>query len=113
MYGPQFLPQLGTSRRMKAHAGHAAGSDYRVINRLNLFVAAQLAADRKGGRRRKATIVLLDETGFLLQPLNRRNWTPTEVRPQQYPWDPHDRLCVIGSLSISPRPRRLNLYPSR
>ena len=33
-----------------------------------------LAADQKGGRRRQATIVLLDETGFLLQPLNRRTW---------------------------------------
>jgi transposase len=54
--------------------------------------------------------VLLDETGFLLQPLNRRTWAPTGVRPQQYAWDRHDRLSVVGSMSISPRRRRLNVF---
>lgn len=54
-------------------------------------------------------MVLLDETGFLLQPLNRRTWAPTGMRPVQYAWHRHDRLSVIGSLSISPVRRRLGV----
>ncbi len=55
---------------------------------------------KKRGRRRQATIVFLDETGFVLQPLNRRTWAPAGSRPQQYAWDRHDRLSVIGSLAL-------------
>jgi transposase len=54
--------------------------------------------------------VFLDESGFLLQPLNRRTWAPTGCRPQQYAWQRHDRLSVIGSLSLSPRRRRLGVF---
>lgn len=54
--------------------------------------------------------MFLDETGFLLQPLNRRTWAPIGVRPQQYAWDRHDRLTVIGSLSFSPRRQRLSVF---
>jgi transposase len=54
--------------------------------------------------------VFLDETGFLLQPLNRRTWAPTGCRPQQYAWNRHERLSVIGNLSISPRRRRLSVF---
>ena len=53
--------------------------------------------------------MFLDETGFLLQPLNRRTWAPAGTRPVQYAWDRHDRLSVIGSLSISPVRRRLDV----
>ncbi len=68
-----------------------------------------LAADQKGGTRRKASIVFLDETGFLLQPLNRRTWAPRGQRPEQRAWQRHDRLSVIASLHVSPR-RRLGHY---
>jgi transposase len=53
--------------------------------------------------------VLLDETGFFLQPLNRRTWAPAGMRPVQYAWHRHDRLSVIGSLSISPVRRRISV----
>jgi transposase len=45
-----------------------------------------------------------------LQPLNRRTWALTGCRPQQYAWHRHDRLSVIGSLSVSPVRRRLSVY---
>ena len=69
-----------------------------------------LAADQKRGRRRQATIVFLDESGFVLQPLNRRTWALTGQRPQQVASQRHDRLSVIGSLAVSPRRRRVRLY---
>jgi transposase len=53
--------------------------------------------------------VFLDETGFLLQPLNRRTWAARGMRPVQYAWQRHDRLSVIGSLSLSPRRRRIGI----
>jgi transposase len=68
-----------------------------------------LAADQKKGRRRQASIVFLDETGFLLQPLNRRTWAARGMRPVQYASQRHDRLSVIGSLSLSPRRHRIGI----
>ena len=53
--------------------------------------------------------MFLDETGFLLQPLNRRTWAPRGRRPEQRVWQRHDRLSVIASLHVSPR-RRLGHY---
>lgn len=53
--------------------------------------------------------MFLDETGFVLQPLNRRTWAPTGSRPQQVVSQRHDRLSVIGGLAISPRRRRVQL----
>jgi transposase len=53
--------------------------------------------------------VFLDETGFLLQPLNRRTWAPRGRRPEQRAWQRHDRLSVIASLHVSPR-RRLGHF---
>lgn len=53
--------------------------------------------------------MFLDETGFLLQPLNRRTWAPRGKRPEQRAWQRHDRLSVIASLHVSPR-RRLGHY---
>jgi len=53
--------------------------------------------------------VFLDETGFLLRPLNRRTWAPQGMRPVQYASQRHDRLSVIGSLSLSPRSRRIGI----
>lgn len=53
--------------------------------------------------------MLLDETGFVLQPLNRRTWAPTGSRPQQVVSQRHDRLSVIGSLAVSPNRRRVGL----
>lgn len=47
--------------------------------------------------------MFLDESGFRLQPLNRRTWAPIGSRPQQVVSQRHDRLSVIGSLSLTPK----------
>jgi len=49
--------------------------------------------------------VFLDESGFQLQPLNRRTWAPRGQRPVQRGWQRRERLSVIGSLHVSPRGR--------
>jgi hypothetical protein len=42
-----------------------------------------LAALKKKARRCGASIVFLDERGFLLQPPNRRTWAPRGCTPEQ------------------------------
>jgi transposase len=46
----------------------------------------------------------------MLQPLVRRTWAPMGRRPVMYCWDRHDRLSVIGGLTLSPRQHRVGLY---
>jgi hypothetical protein len=69
-----------------------------------------LAPHQKKGRGRQATIVFLDETGFLLQPVNRRTWAPRGETPVQYASARHDRLSAIGAITLSPERRRINTY---
>jgi transposase len=54
--------------------------------------------------------VFLDETGFLLQPVNRRTWAPRGETPVQYASARHDRLSAIGAVTLSPQRQRLNTY---
>lgn len=55
-------------------------------------------------------MLLLDETGLMLQPLVRRTWAPEGQTPVMYSWDRHDRLSVIAGLSMSARRQRIGLY---
>lgn len=54
--------------------------------------------------------MFLDETGLMLQPLVRRTWAPRGKTPVMYCWDRHDRLSVIGALTLAARRRRIGLY---
>lgn len=71
---------------------------------------AEVAADKRGARRKLAWIALLDETGFMLQPTRQRTWAPRGHTPIQKAWDRRDRLSAIGATTISPRRHHLNLY---
>jgi transposase len=55
-------------------------------------------------------VLFLDETGLMLQPLLRRTWAPRGQPPVLYCWDRHDRLSVIGGLSLSAKAHRVGLY---
>lgn len=46
----------------------------------------------------------------MLQPVRRRTWAPEGQTPIQRAWDRHDRLSVIGTLTVSPKARRLAYY---
>jgi transposase len=54
--------------------------------------------------------VLIDESGFMLQPVVRRTWAPQGQTPMQYSWDRHDRLSVISAITVSGVYHRLGLY---
>jgi transposase len=69
-----------------------------------------LAAHPKKARQEGWSIVLIDESGFMLQPVVRRTWAPKGQTPIQYSWDRHDRLSVIAALTVAPQRRRLGLY---
>ena len=70
----------------------------------------RLAADQKKARLNHWGIVLIDESGFMLQPVVRRTWAPRAQTPIQYSWDRHDRLSVIAGITVTPLRHRLGLY---
>lgn len=53
---------------------------------------------------------MIDESGFMLQPLVRRTWAPRGQTPIQYSWDRHDRLSAIAAFTLPPQRQRLGLY---
>jgi transposase len=61
-------------------------------------------------RRRKAHLVFLDESGFMLTPTVRRTLAPRGRTPIIKCWDRHDRISAISAVTISPGRRRLGLY---
>jgi transposase len=46
----------------------------------------------------------------MLQPVVRRTWAPQGETPILRAWDRHDRLSVIGAITLAPHRRRLGLY---
>lgn len=54
--------------------------------------------------------MLIDESGYMLQPVVRRTWAPKGKTPIQYSWDRHDRLSAITGITVSPVRQRLGLY---
>lgn len=70
-----------------------------------------MAADKKSASRRRAHLVLIDESGFLLSPLVRRTLAPRGQTPLLKTWGGHrERVSATAALTISPRRHRLNLY---
>jgi putative transposase len=70
-----------------------------------------LAPDQKKCRRRKAHLVLIDETGLVLNPLVRRTWALRGRTPVLGGDGGHrKKVSVIGAVSVSPTAGRLGLY---
>lgn len=76
----------------------------------DLLAEAGLATNKKGASRSGSPIVFLDESGFMLQPVRRRTWSPSGKTPIQRAWDRHDRLSAIAFIGVSPSRHRLSLY---
>lgn len=57
-------------------------------------------------RKRNAYIVFVDETGFMLSPIVRRTWAPRGRTPVIKVTKPHERISVIGAVTISPKRSR-------
>ena len=72
--------------------------------------AQGVAPGKKNAARLGAHIVFADESGFMLIPTVRRTWARVGQTPiVRYRYN-HERISVIGGLSISPKRRRLGLY---
>lgn len=46
----------------------------------------------------------------MLQPTVPRTWAPKEETPIQRQWERHDRLSVIGTITVAPRRNRMGVY---
>ena len=60
--------------------------------------------------RRKAHLVFLDESGFMLTPTVRRTLAPRGQTPVLSAWDRRDRLSAISCITRSPLAGRPGLY---
>jgi hypothetical protein len=70
-----------------------------------------LAAHPKKARDECAHLVLIDETGLLLNPLVRRSWAPRGRTPViGGDGGQRKKVSVVGAVSVSPRTHRLGLY---
>ena len=55
--------------------------------------------------------MLIDESGFFLNPLVRRTWAPKGQTPVLRSWGRHrDKVSVVAAISVAPTLRRLGLY---
>jgi hypothetical protein len=70
----------------------------------------RVAAHKKGALRARRSIVFIDESCFMLQPLVRATWAPRGRTPVLKSWDRRDRLTALSALTLSARRRRLGLY---
>lgn len=72
----------------------------------------RLAAPSKRARRQRATIVFIDQSGFLLNPLVRRSLAPKGQTPILTVRGRHrQKVSVMAALSLSPRRGRFGLWP--
>jgi len=58
---------------------------------------------------RKATLVFVDESGFLLAPTLRRTFAASGSRPVVKVSDPHGRISAIGAIAIDPASKHLSV----
>ena len=52
---------------------------------------------------RKATLAVVDETGFMMYPTVRKSFSPRGEAPVNLVTDPHGRVSTIGAIAIRPR----------
>jgi transposase len=55
-------------------------------------------------------VVLVDESGFMLQPLVRRTWAEKGQTPVIDQWDRRDRISVITALTLSVKRQRIGMF---
>jgi transposase len=76
---------------------------------IRLWQAEEFPRIAEAAQQRGASLVFLDESGFMLNPSVRRTWAPRGQTPVLDAWDRRDRISAISSISVSPVTRRLGL----
>jgi transposase len=66
---------------------------------------AQKEAEKEG-----RTLVVIDETGFQMQPTSRHTWGERGQTPVIVPSAKRERISVIGALTLAPRRNRVGFY---
>src|SRR5260370_25993566 len=61
-------------------------------------------------RQRRAHLVFLDESGFMLNPTVCRTFSPKGQKPVIKVGEPHARISVIGAISLSPIRKHLGVF---
>ncbi len=70
-----------------------------------------MAADRKKARAERAHIVLIDESGFFLNPLVRRTWAMKGHPPKLMGFGRHrNKVSTITAIAVTPNGRRIRLF---
>jgi transposase len=63
-----------------------------------------LASGKKNAARLKASLVFIDESGFMMAPLVRRSWAPRGATPIMLQRGrSHEKVSAIAALVVSPR----------
>jgi transposase len=69
-----------------------------------------VASHKKKARALKASLALIDESGFLMAPLVRRTWAPRGHTPSLYHRTrSHQKVSAIAAIVVSPKGRRVRL----
>ena len=69
-----------------------------------------MARTGKSAKDEGRTLVLIDESGFMMQPVVRRTWAAQGLTPELVPSASHARWSVITALTVSPERQRIGLY---
>jgi len=69
-----------------------------------------VAPDKKRALSTGRSVVFIDESGFMLQPLVRATWAPKGCTPVLRSWDRHERISGLSALTVSAQRKRLGLY---
>jgi hypothetical protein len=65
---------------------------------------------RRRANELNATLVFLDESGFLLIPNVKRTWAPTGQTPTIRYCFKHSKISAISALAVSPKRKHIALY---
>ena len=70
-----------------------------------------MATHQKKARDERSTILLIDESGFFLNPLVRRTWSMRGHTPKLMSFGRHrDKVSTITAIAVTPRGRRIRLF---
>jgi transposase len=74
------------------------------------WVANKLPVIRREASERGATLVFVDETGFMMYPTIRKSFSPKGEPPINQVTNPHGRISTIGAITIGPASSRLGWH---
>lgn len=66
------------------------------------WVAEKFPAILQDAARRGATLVFIDETGFMMYPTTRKSFSPRGEPPVNMVTNPHGRVSTIGAITFRP-----------